>query len=70
MAFAENLRKIRESRALSQKELAEMADLSQAAISSFELGRKTPNKRTLRILAGVLGVSTDRLLCEEEQKGA
>lgn len=68
MAFAENLRKIRESRLLSQKELAEMADLSQSAISLFELGKKNPNKRTLRILASVLGVTTDRLSCDEEQE--
>lgn len=62
MAFAENLRKIRESRSLSQKELAEMADLSQPAISKFESGEKNPNKRTLRILAQALGVTIDRLL--------
>lgn len=69
MAFAENLRKIRESRSLSQKELAEMADLSQGAVSSFESGKKNPNKRTLRILASVLGVPISRLSCEEERKG-
>lgn len=66
MALAENLRKIRESRSLSQKELAEMADLSQAAISKFESGKKNPNKRTLRVLAQALCVTTDRLSCEEE----
>lgn len=66
MALAENLRKIRESRSLSQKELAEMADLSQAAISKFESGKKNPNKITLRVLAQALCVTTDRLSCEEE----
>lgn len=66
MAFAENLRKIRERRGFSQKELAEITDLSQPAISKFESGATNPNKRTIKILANALNVPYDEL-AEEKQ---
>lgn len=68
MTLPENLRKIRESRSLSQNELAEMADLSQSAISLFESGKKKPNKRTLKVLESVLGVTRNDLTGEEQDE--
>lgn len=66
MNFSEKLKKIREDRNISQKELAEMTDLTQSAISQFETGTSNPNKRTLKILANALNVTYDELLDRKE----
>lgn len=68
MAFAENLREIREARNLSQKELAEITDLSQSAISKFESEVTNPNKRTIKILANALNVTYDELTEEKQNE--
>lgn len=68
MAFAENLRKIRERRGLSQNELAEMTELSQGAISKFESGKTKPNPRTLKILADALNANRDELTEEKQNE--
>lgn len=61
MGFPENLKRIREKKGLSQSELARRADLNHSTISKFESGGTSPNKRTIRILADVLGVSPSKL---------
>ena len=38
MSFAENLRKIRKEKHLSQEELAEILDVSRQAVSKWEQG--------------------------------
>ena len=56
-AIAENLRKLRSSRKLSQRELARMTGLSQAEISKIEgSGGATVRTDTVELLAGKLGV--------------
>ncbi len=52
----EKLRQIRERAGYSQQELADTAGVSQHTISEIELSRRKPQGRTLRKLAGVLGV--------------
>src|SRR5919112_6886982 len=52
----ERLRYIREQAGYSQQELADESGVSQHTISELELGRRTPQGRTLRKLAKVLGV--------------
>lgn len=68
MAFAENLREIRERRGFSQNELAEMTDLTQGAISKFESGRTNPNTRTIKIIANALNVTYDELTEEKQDE--
>ena len=69
--FQDRLRRARESRSLSQAELAKMADLQPAAISHFETGQRAPSFDNLRKLSDALEVSVDYLLgrIDEEQHG-
>ena len=54
------MRKWREKRGLSQRELANRAGISQAAICSLEIGKNSGgNLSTIEILADVLGLSID-----------
>jgi transcriptional regulator with XRE-family HTH domain len=52
----ERLRRIREQAGYSQQALADKSGVSQHTISEIELGRRKPQGRTLRKLAGALGV--------------
>ena len=47
---------------LSQRQLADMADLSDTYMSQLERGLHEPSIRVLRALAENLGLSTDQLL--------
>jgi transcriptional regulator with XRE-family HTH domain len=60
--FPERLKKARESRGLSQGELAQRAGLQPSAISHFESGTRKPSFDNLRRLADALDFSTDYLL--------
>jgi len=52
----DRLRHIRVQAGFSQQDLADESGVSQHTISEIELGRRRPQGRTLRKLAGVLGV--------------
>ncbi len=56
-SIAANLRKLRNLRKLSQRELARMTGLSQAEISKIEgSGGATVRTDTVELLAGKLGI--------------
>jgi transcriptional regulator with XRE-family HTH domain len=57
MTFAENLRRIRLERFLSQSELARRAGVRPATITRLENRATGPSMRTVRALAEVLGVA-------------
>ena len=59
------IRKLRELRALSQRELAARAKLSVTTLNRIELGRHKPMPRTVRKLAEALGVTPEELLSEQ-----
>ena len=60
---AETLRRERQRRALTQKELAEKAGVSYVTVSRMENGNTGPVKPpTLRKLAAALGVAPDVLI--------
>lgn len=61
MFSKERLKEAREKKGLSQRELAQLAVISQPAICQFESGKKFPNADTVEILADILGVSMDYL---------
>lgn len=50
------LRAIRLTRALSQRDLAERAGVTQKTVLELELGRQEPQLRTIRRIATALGV--------------
>lgn len=61
MKIAENLKKIRESRNLSQAELAVKSGVSQTLITHIENGLKIPSLATCFSIAEVLGTTVDEL---------
>lgn len=56
MTFAEKLKELRESKKLSQKELAEAAGVTQATLSRWESGSQTPGFPDAMSLCKALGV--------------
>jgi transcriptional regulator with XRE-family HTH domain len=61
-SFAEQLKRIRASKKLSQSDLANKIGLKPAAVSHFETGQRKPPLDTLMKLADALSVSVDYLL--------
>ena len=66
MTFAENLRRFRVERFLSQRELARQAGLHSITLVRLEAGATAPSTRTVRALAAVLGVERRELTTPEE----
>lgn len=62
MSFAENVKKFREAKGLSQKELADLVGVSQPTIAQYEKCLKYPNIATGVILAGALGTTCEKLM--------
>lgn len=63
---ADNLRRLRNERLLSQRELAEKADLSPTTILKLEAGRvEESHPRTVRKLVRALSVEPSELLLKE-----
>jgi transcriptional regulator with XRE-family HTH domain len=60
--FAKNLRRLRQSKGLSQEELAHLADLDRTYISSLERSIYSPSIDVVDRLATVLGVDAADLL--------
>jgi transcriptional regulator with XRE-family HTH domain len=60
--FAENLRKIRRKRGLTQEKLAEKANMSLQYLALLEIARKFPSGEMLERLANALDVETYELL--------
>jgi transcriptional regulator with XRE-family HTH domain len=56
MTFAENLRRLRADRFLSQRELARRAGLHPVTLARLEAGAGAPSARSVRALASTLGV--------------
>lgn len=58
-----NLRALRERAGLSQKEVADAADLDQTSVGKLELGRvPDPRISTIDSLARVYGVSREQII--------
>jgi transcriptional regulator with XRE-family HTH domain len=66
MAFADNLRRLRIERFLSQRELARQAGLHAITLVRLEAGGTAPSTRTVRALAAALGVEPRDLTAPEE----
>lgn len=64
--LALRIRELREEKGLSQIELAKAVNFTQAFVSSWEAGRRTPNVETIIFLAQFFGVTTDYLLGLED----
>lgn len=58
----QRIRRLRESRGLSQGQFAESVGRTQAAVSQWESGRRTPSVDDLLEIAGALGENLSKLL--------
>jgi len=65
----ENLKRIREMRALSRKDLAGQSDVDESTIYRAERGQTKLRPSTVRKLAQALGVSPDELMSEQGKLG-
>lgn len=65
MTIAERIRLIRQQKNISQKELAEMAEVNLKSLSRYELGTSVPPADVIKRVADALKVSTDALLSDE-----
>jgi transcriptional regulator with XRE-family HTH domain len=66
MTFAENLRRFRIDRFLSQRELARRAGLHSVTLTRLEAGAAAPSTRSVRALAAALGVEPRDLTTPDE----
>ena len=61
MTVGENIRRIRQERGLTLKQLGEMIGVSEAYIRAYESGRRNPKLKSLEALAQALAVNVEVL---------
>lgn len=67
ITIGNNLRRWRKDQSITQNELSRKVGLSQGYFSKLELGKKTPNLRTLQRFATVTGVPIRDLISDQSQ---
>ena len=65
-SFSVNLRRIREQKGMSQRELAKRMNVSQPAINDWENNKKYPCLDRLYDIARALGVDAEELIKSHE----
>jgi len=70
MAFANKLTEIRKTRKLTQQELAEKAGIGISQMRRYERGKSSPTLEVIKNLAITLGVSTDELIFDNDERVA
>ena len=60
--FGERLGQLLDDRHMTQKELAERAEVTEAAVSHYLKGDRTPRSSVLSRIAGALGTTSDYLM--------
>lgn len=63
-----NIKQIRESKGMTQKELAEAVGIKQVNISQYENGTKKPKLERLKKITNVLNVSYLDLIDDDENE--
>lgn len=66
--LGQKVKRLRESRGWSQAELARRAGITKSAISTYELGIRTPSADVVCAFAKAFGVSADYLLGIAERR--
>lgn len=61
-SVGENIKKVRKSKGLTQKELAEMLGVSQQTVAQYERTDKMPKINTIKAIAKVLNVPVDTII--------
>lgn len=65
--FGKVIKQLRESRGLSQQELADYADLDRSYISDMERGRYNPTLQTIYKLTEILNIKPHELFAEVDK---
>lgn len=68
--FAKKLSSIRQSKGMSQRELANITKINRSTISMWELGEREPAFDQLQVLANALGVTVAELIDDNENQEA
>src|SRR5436190_8377542 len=63
----EELRRLREGEGWSQSDVAGILGIDQAGVSRIEAGQRALTAKELLLLTDAYGVSTDSMLCKEDQ---
>ena len=69
MAFAENLKRLREKTGMTQNDLAVDVGVSQTMIAQYERGLKLPTVVVGVDIAKILGTTVEMLVGEQKQEG-
>jgi transcriptional regulator with XRE-family HTH domain len=68
MAFGENIRKIREIKGLSAEKAAALCGIAPSTFTKYERGEVQPTANPIRQIAKGLGVSTDEILMDPDER--
>jgi len=60
--FAKNMKRIRESKNMSQGDVYRATKIERAYISNLEAGKQNPTLETIEKIAGALGVEVSELM--------
>ena len=66
--LGDKIKSFRESKKMTQNDIANILDVSPATVSKYESGTLEPNIESLKRLAELFEISIDELLSEEENK--
>ena len=69
MSIADNIKRLREQHGLTQRELGEIAGVSDKAVSTWENGTKEPRMGAVARLAAHFGVSKSVILDDAPATG-
>lgn len=62
MAFAQNVKRLREEKGLTQQELAKLIEVAQPTVAQYEKGMKVPTIITGVLLAKKLNTTCEQLV--------
>lgn len=66
--IADNIKKIREEKHISQQELGSLLNISGKTISSWEIGRTEPNMGYIQSMCDIFNISIDELIYGSDDK--
>ncbi|MEX3625801.1 helix-turn-helix domain-containing protein [Viridibacillus arvi] len=64
------LTSLRKKRKLTQEQLALLVKRSQASITAYEIGTRTPDSRTMKKMADLFGVTVDFLFYKGKKENS
>ena len=69
-SIGDRIRELRNSRNMTQDELAEAAEINRVSVAKYEAGIVRPTAKNLAKLSAALGVTSDYILGQSEEEAA